>query len=65
MCVCVFVQRAVDAWGLPLLKTCEEYLSGLMKEGDSGATDNSSLGEKGEKEAATYFFTLGEVAQVL
>ena len=57
--ISLFVQASLDKWCIPLLKSCEDYISSLIKEKVDVETGST------EVEILTYLFTLGEVAQVL
>ena len=69
----VHIQTSLDQWCVPLLQSCEQYISSVLqvdkapKQGEAG----SRLGTPplnspiiNEDEAICYLFTLGEVAQV-
>ena len=64
-------QSSLDQWCVPLLQSCEQYMSSVLqvdkssKEGEAGSRSTSpSTAIVNEEEAIRYLFTLGEVAQV-
>ena len=54
------LQSSLDAWCVPLLKACQDYLTVFIKEKSCDA----DLVSRMEVEIQTYLFTLGEVALV-
>ncbi|XP_064384274.1 condensin-2 complex subunit D3-L-like isoform X2 [Halichondria panicea] len=56
-------QSTLNAWCLPLLHRCEDYLSTLVRQHrDTPTGASTNLSDKSEQEAIRYLFTLGEVA---
>ena len=58
-------QSTLNAWCLPLLHRCEDYLSTLVRQHrDTPTGASTNLSDESEQEAIRYLFTLGEVAHV-